>query len=202
MQCGCVLWQQHHTNFIWPFLLVLSTMKIKIRQEIKADHVAISDVIKAAYKDVSYSDKKEQFMVDRLRKSNAFVPELSLIAEDEYGNLAGHILLTKITIQNPHQSYAALALAPLSIKPEYQNKGVGTKLVMQSHAITKQLGYNYIVVLGHANYYPKFGYERTGKYNIEIPLKIAEENCMVISLIENGLKNVSGTVVYPKEFFG
>ena len=74
--------------------------KVKLKQEGKTDSEAISNLIMAAYKDVAYSNKREQLMVDRLRKSSAFIPELSIVAEDENENLAGHILLTKIYIQN------------------------------------------------------------------------------------------------------
>ncbi len=145
--------------------------------------------------------KREQLMVDRLRKSNAYIPELSIVAEDNNGSLAGHILLTKIYIQNQNHSYLGLILAPLSIKPEFQNKGIGGKLIMESHVKAKELGYKYIIVLGHSTYYPRFGYELTSKYNIKIPIKIDEANCMIISLDANGLSGVSGVVKFSKEFF-
>lgn len=175
--------------------------KIKVRQESKFDIDAVSNTIIAAYKDVAYSNKREQLMVDRLRKSNAFIPELSIVAENENENIVGHILLTKIYIQNQNHLYEGLALAPLSIKPEFQNKGIGGRLIIESHLIAKELGHKYIVVLGHSKYYPKFGYELTSKYHIEVPIKVHEENCMIISLAENGLSGVSGMVVFSKEFF-
>ena len=176
-------------------------MKINVRQETESDRTAIADVIIAAYKDVYYSNKREQIMVERLRKSSSFIPELSLVAEDDNGNMAGHILLTKLQIQHQDQSYEGLALAPLSIKPDYQNQGIGGTLIMESHSIARGLGYKYIVVLGHAKYYPKFGYELISNYTISLPIKVAEANCMIISLIENGLSGVAGKVIYPEEFF-
>lgn len=176
-------------------------MIINVRQETESDHTAIANVIIDAYKDVGYSNKREQFMVERLRKSSSFIPELSLVAEGDHGNIVGHILLTKIHIQNQDQSYEGLALAPVSIKPAYQNQGIGSALIRQSHSIAKDLGYTYIVVLGHAKYYPKFGYELTSNYTISIPIKVAEANCMIIALTESGLSGVTGMVTYPGEFF-
>jgi predicted N-acetyltransferase YhbS len=164
-------------------------MEIKLRQERAADHDAVSEVIIAAYENVEYSNHREQIMVERLRNSNAFIPELSIIAELEDNKIAGHILLTRIHIIKQDKSFEALTLAPLSIRPEYQNKGIGKRLVMESHRVAKDLGFEFIAVLGHARYYPKFGYVTTSKYNIEIPFK------------GNFYEITGGKIKYSDEFF-
>lgn len=176
-------------------------MNITIRQETEADYAAVTDVILSAYQDVSYSNKREHHMVNRLRKSPAFIPELSLVAEDENNNIVGHILFTRIQIQNEKSSYEGLALAPLSVKREDQKKGIGSRLILKSRAIAEKLGYNFIVVIGHADYYPKFGYELMSQYNIQIPISVADANCMVIQLRPDGLVGVTGMVKYAEEFF-
>ena len=170
-----------------------------IRQENKNDHKEVFKVIKSAFKDAEFTDNTEQFLVDRLRKSDAFIPELSMIAEIN-GKIVGHILLTKLKIKNKSNVFDSLALAPVSVLPEYQGKGIGGKLIVGSHKKAKELGHKSIVLLGHENYYPRFGYEQADKYGIELPFKVPKENCMVIELIENGLKGVNGMVEYPKEF--
>ena len=170
-----------------------------IRQENKNDHKEVFKVIKSAFKDAEFTDNTEQFLVDRLRKSDAFIPELSMIAEIN-GKIVGHILLTKLKIKNKSNVFDSLALAPVSVLPEYQGKGIGGKLIVDSHKKAKELGHKSIVLLGHENYYPRFGYEQADKYGIELPFKVPKENCMVIELIENGLKGVNGMVEYPKEF--
>jgi predicted N-acetyltransferase YhbS len=177
-------------------------MQISVRQETALDHSKVSATIIAAYRDIWYSNHKEQFMVDRLRRSKAFIPELSLVAEDEKGNIAGHVLLTIIGIQNKGISHPALALAPLSVEPTYQNQGIGKKLVRSSHRIAQNLGYNLIVILGIPDYYRKLGYEFTSKYDLKLPIKIAEENSFLISLGDMDLSKIKGgTVNYPAEFF-
>lgn len=174
-------------------------MKISIRQEMPSDYPAVAEAIKSAYEDVGYSNHREQFMVERLRNSDAFIPQLSLVAEADH-QIVGHLMLTKIFIHDQEKPIASLALAPLSVVPEFQGNGVGSQLVTEGHRLAKELNYRSVVVLGHAKYYPRFGYEPLKKYGLELPFAVREENCMVISLAENGLSGVTGRVVYPPEF--
>lgn len=138
-------------------------------------------------------------MVERLRNSDVFIPQLSIVAEADH-KIVGHIMLTKIFIHNQKESIESLALAPLSINPEFQGKGIGSKLVTEGHRLAKELGYQSIVVLGHAKYYPRFGYEPMEKYGLELPFAVRKENCMVVSLTENGLSSVTGKIEYAPEF--
>ena len=171
-----------------------------LRQEQSKDYKSVFRIIEEAFSKEKFSDYKEQFLVERLRLSKAFIPELSIIPE--YKNeIVGHILLTRIQIKNKNQVFESLALAPVSVKPEFQNNGVGSQLILEAHSKAKALGFQSIVVLGHEDYYPKFGYELTSKYNIKLPFEAPENNCMIISLTKNGLEDVNGDVVYAKEFF-
>ncbi|MBX2877568.1 MAG: N-acetyltransferase [Saprospiraceae bacterium] len=175
-------------------------MKIKLRQETPDDYSAVFKLIEAAFKDHPYGDHTEHFLVDRLRQSNAFIPELSIVADLD-GEVVGHILLTKVKIKNENSTFAALSLAPVSVKPSYQKQGIGGQLIREAHRVARSLGHQAVILLGHAKYYPKFGYEKTSKYDIHLPFEAAEENCMVIALAENGLDGISGMVEYPKAFF-
>jgi predicted N-acetyltransferase YhbS len=170
-----------------------------IRQEKEKDLKDVFCLIEKAFKKEQFSDGQEQFLVERLRKSTAFIPELSLVAEVE-GEIVGHILLTKLKIKNETNEFDSLALAPVSVLPEFQGKGIGGELIMKAHSKAKELGHKSVVLLGHANYYPRFGYEQANKFGIELPFDVPKENCMVIELKENGLKGVRGMVEYPKEF--
>lgn len=88
-----------------------------IRKETAADYDAVYSVVKRAFENAEHSDGNEQDLVNALRKGNAFIPELSLVAESE-GKIVGHIMFTKATVEEK----IVLALAPLSVLPEYQQK--------------------------------------------------------------------------------
>jgi predicted N-acetyltransferase YhbS len=174
--------------------------EVNIRQERTADYPAVFKLIEIAFQNEPLSDHKEQFLVNRLRKSKAFIPELSLVAENNQ-QIIGHILLTRITIKNELREVNALALAPVSVIPEYQGRGIGSQLIQEAHLIAKALGHESIVLLGHQDYYPRFGYELTSKYNVRLPFEAPEVNCMILDLQGTGLKNTSGLVVYDPAFF-
>jgi predicted N-acetyltransferase YhbS len=171
-----------------------------IRQENPQDHQAVFELIQNAFANEIHSDHQEEFLVERLRKSEAFVPELSLVAESE-GKILGFILLTKIKIKNGKEEFESLALAPVAVHPDFQNQGIGGKLIRFAHEKAKEHNYTSIALLGHENYYPKFGYQLAKNFEIQFPFDVPDENCMMIELLENSLQKVSGTISYPKEFF-
>lgn len=136
-------------------------MNISIRIEIVDDYEITDKVVKSAFANMEFSDKKEHILVSRIRKSDEFIPELSLVAIDEDNQeIVGHILLSKININNDHQSAESLALAPVSVLPNYQNKGIGKLMIYDALQKAKKLGYTSVVVLGHPEYYPKFGFKK------------------------------------------
>lgn len=171
-----------------------------IRQENINDYKAIFDLIESAFKNEELSDHKEQFLVERLRKSDNFVPELSIIAI-ENNEVIGYILLTKIKIKNEEVTFHSLALAPMAVLPKYQKQGIGAMLIHYAHEKARELNFESIVLLGHEKYYPKFGYTMAKNFNIRLPFEVPDENCMAIELKANALKNVSGIVEYDKAFY-
>lgn len=173
---------------------------ITIRQEEEKDRQQVFKLTEEAFKEMEHSDHQEQFLVEKLRESEAFIPELSLVAEDENGRIAGHILFTKIKIVNEEESFDSLALAPVSVKPEFQNQGIGAKLILEGHRIAEELGYESVILIGHEKYYPHFGYKKTSNFGISFPFDIPEENGMAIELVKDGLKDKKGVVKYPQEF--
>lgn len=157
-----------------------------IRQEQTADHKAVFSLIEQAFSTEELSDHQEQFLVDRLRQSPNFVPELSMVAEVD-NTIVGYILLTPITIDNGEQTFSSLALAPVCVSPDCQGMGIGGQLIRQAHQQAKALNYASVVLLGHADYYPKFGYRQADYYGITLPFDVPKENCMAVELTENSL---------------
>ena len=175
-------------------------MNIIIRQEVEKDYKTSENIIEKAFEYAEYTDHKEQFLVDRLRKSNAFIPELSLVAEID-GVIVGHIMFSKLIIKNDEAEHQSLALAPVSVLPEYHNKGIGSKLIIEGVKIAKDLGFKSVIVLGHEKYYPRFGFQPASKWGIKAPFDVPNELFMALELEDGSLDGVTGTVVYPKEFF-
>ena len=165
-----------------------------IRHELPTDYDSVYYVVKKAFATAEHSDGNEQDLVNALRKSTAFIPELSLIAE-ENNKIIGHIMLTKLLIEN----HIILALAPLYVLPEKQYQGVGSALIAEAHKRAKSLGYNYSVVLGSEKYYPKFGYLPAENFNILPPFEVPQENFMALKLRDDAPK-IAGIVKYAKEF--
>ena len=174
-------------------------MKINIRQEQPTDYEAVFNLIEKAFANEQSSDHREHFLVERLRKSEDFVPELSLVAEVE-GDVVGHILLTKILVKNEQQPSESLALAPVAVHPKFQRNGIGGALIRQAHERAKEMSFRSIILLGHEDYYPRFGYKRADEFGIKLPFDVPKENCLAIELTKDGLDGVAGTVEYPKEF--
>lgn len=170
-------------------------MEVKIRQENRDDFNAVFEVNKLAF-----GQDNEANLVALLRKSNAFIPELSLVATFD-NTIVGHILFTKIKIiNNDKNETESLALAPMAVKPELQNKGIGAQLIKRGLDIAKYLQYKSVIVLGHEDYYPKFGFVPADKWSIKSPYKVPTNVFMALELVADGLKNISGFVKYPKEF--
>ncbi len=175
-------------------------MDLRIRKEEFNDFKAVFTLVEEAFKEKEYSDHTEQFLVERLRSSDTFIPELSLVAE-VHGKLVGHILLTKIKVKNDFEEFKSLAMAPVSVLPKFQGQGIGGKLILKAHNTAKKLGYESIILLGHKEYYSKFGYQQLDGFQISLPFDVPKENCMALELVKNALFKVNGVVEYPKAFF-
>ncbi len=176
-------------------------MKINIRQETPSDYQVVEQIGEAAFQNMEQSDQSEHLLVARLRTAAAFVSELSLVASLEE-KIVGHILLTKIKIKTEQTAFESLALAPVSVHPNYQRQGIGGQLITHAHAIAKDLGFSSIVLVGHEDYYPRFGYQEAAKYGVKVPFDAPSANVMLIELQPNSLDEVQGVVEYAPEFFG
>jgi len=164
-----------------------------IRREKKEDFNSIYEVNKQAFK-----QKDESELIERIRAGNNFIPELSLVAE-ENGRIIGYILLSKIKILG-RKEYESLALAPMAVLPKFQKQGIGGKLIKEGLKKARKLGFNSVIVLGHQEYYPRFGFEKASKWNIKCPFEAPDEAFMAIELKVEALADESGIVEYPKEF--
>jgi predicted N-acetyltransferase YhbS len=169
--------------------------EIAIRAERPDDAPTIADIVVRAYANVAYSDHREHVMIERLRRTTAYVPALSLLAEIE-GQAAGHILMTKASIVGAHSSVETLALAPLSVVPDHQSCGLGKRLVRAAEQQAADLGFRSIILVGIPSYYPQFGFEPLSRYPITLPFDAPHDDCMILPLTSDALDGVAGLVQY------
>jgi len=168
-------------------------MNITIRKEEENDSIQIYEVNKLAFQ-----QENEGKLIEKIRKSENFIPELSMVAELDK-KIVGHILFSKIKIVG-ESDYESLALAPIAVIPEFQKKGIGSELIKKGMDKAKEQGFDSIIVLGHKEYYPKFGFQRASRWDIKCPFEVPDDVFMAIELTEKGLEGKAGTVKYPDEF--
>ena len=136
-----------------------------VRRELAGDETAIRAVTAAAFARPGEDVPVEAPLVDWLRASPAWIPELSLVAVDPEGEITGHVLCTRGTVAGA----PVLALGPLSVRPDRQRAGVGKALVHSVLGAGDALGEPLVALLGSTAYYPRFGFRRSSEYGIITP---------------------------------
>jgi len=173
---------------------------ITIRKETPEDYAHVIQVTEKAFETLEISEHIEGQLVDKLRKAPSFVDELSLVAELN-GQVVGHILFTPIIIDRGEQQFHSLVLAPVSVLPEFQKMGIGGQLISAGHQKAVELGFESAILLGHPEYYPRFGYKPASTWGIKTQIPLPSDDVfMAVELTEGGLSKVSGMVVFPPEF--
>lgn len=144
----------------------------------------------------AFETDAEANLVDALRSSDAKL--ISLVAENE-GEIVGHILFSPVTAAD--QKHVKIAgLAPMAVLPKWQNRGVGSKLVTKGLSECKKAGYDAVIVLGHADYYPRFGFKPAADFSIKSEYEVPSEVFMIKELKSGVLEQLNGLVRYHPLF--
>lgn len=167
---------------------------IIIRTETIEDYTNIFEVNQLAFE-----QENEAKLVENIRCLPNFNSALSLVAV-EGDRLVGHILFSEIAIASSQGDMTALALAPLAVLPEVQNKGIGSQLVREGLKQCQILGYKIVIVLGHPNFYGRFGFVPAINKGLRSPFSVPDEAFMVLELVPGALSGISGTVKYSSPF--
>ena len=142
----------------------------------------------------------EARLVDLIRQSADYIPQLSLVALQDK-ELVGHLLLSPIVVEGAERSWPALALAPLAVLPDRQNMGIGSQLMRCALERCEALEHRLVIVLGHPRYYTRFGFEPALPYGILPPFPLEEEAAFMVWCSDRKLlESVKGTVRYPAVF--
>ena len=165
-----------------------------VRPECPQDYDAIAEVNR-----VAFGQDNEARLVARLRGIAGFDPGLSLVAVRDDA-VVGHILFSPIVIASGANEVPALALAPMAVLLALQREGIGSQLVREGLAACRRAGHRIVIVVGHPEYYPRFGFTRAGPLGLRAPFPVPDEAFMALALIPGGLDGVRGTVRYSLPF--
>ena len=162
---------------------------VKIRLEKEEDFAQVYRV-----NTLAFEREDEAKLVEKLRHVE---PSISLVAESD-GQVIGHIFFSPMTFENERTGF--LGLAPMAVLPEFQNQGVGSKLVREGLKQAGEQGFTAVFVLGHPEYYPRFGFETAKTKGFFSEYDVPDEVFMVIELENGALERKAGLVKYRPEF--
>jgi putative acetyltransferase len=166
---------------------------VSVRGEAPADRDAVRDVLMRAF-----PSPAEATLVAILR--GATDPQVALVAERGTEGVVGHILFTPVAIESPGNARNAMGLAPMAVAPEAQRQGIGAALVEAGLAACRDAGANAVVVLGHPDYYPRFGFEPAWRAGLYYGEPGPNPAFMVRWLTPRASEAASGAVRYHSAF--
>ena len=166
---------------------------ITVRPETAEDIRAI-DVVHIS----AFGGEAEAQLVSALRESATYNRELSLVAELG-GRIVGHVLLTRVPLRKDGAEKNVLALGPMSVVPSQSHRGIGSELINASINLAKDKGYGAMVVLGHPEYYKRFGFVSARDKQISCNLPAPEDALTVMEIVAANLAG-GGHVEYPEPF--
>ena len=165
---------------------------VTIREECPEDIEAIRAVNQEAF-----GQPQEGQLVDALRTNGGVL--LSLVATLN-GRVVGHILYSPLSVGSDGEKVIGAGLGPMAVLAEYQRQGIGGKLIETGNQKLREVGCAFIVVLGHLEYYPRFGFKPASGYGIQCEWDVPDNVFMVLVMDQSKMKGVSGLAKYRQEF--
>lgn len=165
---------------------------MNLREEIPSDVAKIRNLLSTSFPTTAEAD-----LVEMLRSRLSSYISLVCTHKDQ---IVGHILFTPVTIAHNPEQLPACGLAPMAVLPDFQNMGIGSKLVREGLEASKTRRYDLVVVLGHADYYPRFGFQPAIQFGLNSEYDVPDNAFMAQELAPNTLSKVSGTVSYHRLF--
>ena len=162
-----------------------------VRPELPTDAEAVRAVNQAAFETSMEAD-----LVDALREQAE--PVVSLVAHDGE-SVVGHILFSPVTLSG-HADLKIMGLAPMAVLPAQQGRGIGSALVRAGLEACKRLGYGAVVVLGHSDYYPRFGFVLASRFGIGCEYDVPDDVFMALEFLPGVLGGKSGKIHYHAAF--
>ncbi|MCL2677541.1 MAG: N-acetyltransferase [Clostridiales bacterium] len=167
-----------------------------IRQEAPSDYDEVDRLVEASFATAAHGDGTEAQYLRELREKASFIPELSLVAEDENGALTGQIVLSKTTLATPHGERTELLLSPLCVHPACFRRGIARALTEEALRIAGGLGFGAVFLCGDPQIYGRLGFAPSYRYHIfhKNDEAQAAEWSLVRELYAGALAGVSGAI--------
>jgi len=163
--------------------------------QIRPENPGDGPIVRAIH-EAAFETPAEAGLVELLREQAS--PIVSIVAEVE-GTVVGHILFSPVTLEG-HSELKVMGLAPMAVAPDFQNEGIGSILVEEGLDECRNLGTEAVVVLGHPNYYPRFGFVPSTRFAIDSEYEVPEEVFLVLELSAGALEGKSGRAHYHPAF--
>lgn len=175
-------------------------MNLIIKQTSQKDFSITEIITREAFWNIYKPGCSEHLVLHNLRKSHSYIKELDLVAF--YNNqIVGHIISTKAkVVDSLNKEYEVLCAGPLSVLPDFQNKGIGGKLMKESIKIAKRLGFRGMILFGNPDYYHRFGFKNAKEFGITTKDCQNFEPFMALELFENSLIDVRGRFIEDESF--
>jgi predicted N-acetyltransferase YhbS len=166
-------------------------MNIDLRLEEEKDYFIVENLTREAFWNYHSPGCDEHLLIHNLRKSNEFIKELDFVAIND-NKIVGNIVYAKVKVKNNDMEYTVLTFGPISVLPEYQNNGIGSKLINHTIKLSMEMGYKGIIIYGDPEYYKRFGFKESKQYKITNKDKKYPVALLVLELYPNALNGIEG----------
>lgn len=161
---------------------------VLIRTEKPADFKEIDDVVRGAF-----GQQDEVDLVHRIRSLDGYVPDLALVATADDGTILGHVMLSYADLDGRR----VLQLAPLAVRPDHHGEGIGSALTAAALELADARGEPLVLVLGHPEYYPRFGFESARARGIESDIEGLPDEPWMVKILSGYDPSLTGTASFP-----
>lgn len=165
---------------------------ISFRDVTDTDGAAIWQVVEQAF-----GRRDEAILTEQLIRQGKGTVSMAAVLDNR---IVGHILYSQATVESPAGNFTILCIAPVSVLPQYQRQGIGSSLIRESLERCRSLGYEVVVLVGHPEYYPRFGFVRASSFGLKCEFEAPDQAWMALELRPGALASRTGIVKFQPEF--
>jgi predicted N-acetyltransferase YhbS len=172
-------------------MVIVHFMEIELRLEEEKDYRQVEELTREAFWNIHFPGCDEHLIIHNLRKAKEFVKKLDFVAIHN-NRIVGNIVYVKTKVKDNDKEYSIVTFGPISVLPEYQNNGIGSKLINHTLRLSKEMGYKAVIIYGDPEYYKRFGFKASKEYNITNKDKKYPAALLVLELYSNALNGIKG----------